>query len=578
MRYRYEVNPNGDSDREDWIFGHGTVLQGTFPVGTHTVTLYAADDCGNEGYCELTITIMDCKPPTPYCYNGIATVVMPSTDEVTVWAKDLDAGSFDNCTDQERLRFTFSDVHPDEDSTYSVDDLSSSMVFTCDDLGQVTVNVYVWDEYDNVDFCETYLLIQPGDEACEGASLASISGEIMTDMVDAVEFAKVELASPAGGGSEMETGIDGQYRFGNLQVNKNYDVAPVRNDFHANGVSTLDLVLIQKHILGIEKLTSPYRVIAADINNSDNITALDLVELRRLILGIFDEFPNSDSWRFVPESYEFEDIENPWGFPETFSVENMGQENITADFVGIKVGDVNATVKSHSLLGTVVRSDNEALVFQTAEQKINAGQEVRVTMSAENFVEINGYQFTLNLDGLVFEHVEENQLSMSEDNFGIHHGAITTSWNIDNAITAQGDLFTLVFTSTKDGQLSEMLDVNSSITTAEAYDANYELHNINIEFTDDNNQVIAGDYRLLQNTPNPFNSETMIGFVLPENGSASIEILDVQGKVIKLIEGDYHGGLNQVRLSNEDLSTDGVLYYRLTSGTYTATKKMILIR
>ena len=166
LRYRYTINPNGDSEESDWIFGHGTILQNTLPVGEHLVTLYAADDCGNEGYCQLTVTVRDCKPPTPYCYNGIATVVMPSTNEVTVWAIDLDAGSFDNCTEQENLRFTFSDVHPDEDDTYSEEDRSSSMVFTCDQLGQVEVTVYVWDESDNVDFCVTYLLIQPGDAAC----------------------------------------------------------------------------------------------------------------------------------------------------------------------------------------------------------------------------------------------------------------------------------------------------------------------------------------------------------------------------------------------------------------------------
>ena len=198
LDYRYAINPNGDSDEADWIFGHGYTLQNTLPVGEHKVILYARDNCGNEGYCELTVTVKDCKPPTPYCYNGIATVVMPSTGEVTVWAKDLDAGSFDNCTTQENLRFTFSSTHPDEDDSYSEEDRSSSMVFDCDQLGQVTVNIYVWDESDNTDFCETYLLIQPGTDACPGASLASISGEISTDMVEAVEFAKVGLGSNSG--------------------------------------------------------------------------------------------------------------------------------------------------------------------------------------------------------------------------------------------------------------------------------------------------------------------------------------------------------------------------------------------
>jgi hypothetical protein len=56
-----------------------------------------------------------------------------------------------------------------------------------------------------------------------------------------------------------------------------------------NGVSTFDLVLINKHILGLEPLNSPYKMIAADANNSRSITTFDIVELRKLILGIYTE-------------------------------------------------------------------------------------------------------------------------------------------------------------------------------------------------------------------------------------------------------------------------------------------------
>ena len=577
LRYRYTINPNGDSEESDWIFGHGTILQNTLPVGEHLVTLYAADDCGNEGYCQLTVTVRDCKPPTPYCYNGIATVVMPSTNEVTVWAIDLDAGSFDNCTEQENLRFTFSDVHPDEDDTYSEEDRSSSMVFTCDQLGQVEVTVYVWDESDNVDFCVTYLLIQPGDAACDGASLASISGELMTEMIDAVEFAKVELSSDAGSGSEIVTGVDGQYTFSNLQTNKSYTVSPIRDDEHDNGVSTLDLVLIQKHILGIDMLDSPYKVIAADINNSEGITALDLVELRRLILGVFEEFPNNSSWRFVPESHTFDDPQSPWGFPESFDIDNMTPGNILADFVGIKIGDVNATVKSHSLFGSSVRNAGNALVFQTVDQQVTAGSEVTVTMRADNFENISGYQFTLMTDGLILSDIESNSIEVSSDNFGIHKGAITTSWNSASPLTQSSDLFSLSFVASKSGKLSDLISVKSNITNAEAYNGS-EILDVKLEFVNENNQVIAGDYRLLQNTPNPFDQETLIGFVLPKAGPATLQILDVQGKVVKTVEGDYNKGLNQIRIAKKDLSADGVLYYKLSSGEFIATKKMILIR
>ena len=172
FQYRYIVNAYGEG--ETFIYGHGNVLDETLPVGEHVVYLIARDLCGNEDTCHLNIDIVDCKKPTPYCYNGIATVVMPSSNTITVWACDLDAGSFDNCTDQEDLRYTFSATPPEEDSTFTTSGDgflnntcaggSSYMTFDCDDLGEQSITVYVWDEEGNYDFCETYLLIQPGEK------------------------------------------------------------------------------------------------------------------------------------------------------------------------------------------------------------------------------------------------------------------------------------------------------------------------------------------------------------------------------------------------------------------------------
>ena len=73
-----------------------------------------------------------------------------------------------------------------------------------------------------------------------------------------------------------------------------------------NGVSTLDLVKIQRHILGLEELNSPYKLIAADVNADNEIKASDLTELRKLILGIITDLPTNESWRFVESGQAME--------------------------------------------------------------------------------------------------------------------------------------------------------------------------------------------------------------------------------------------------------------------------------
>lgn len=123
-----------------------------------------------------------------------------------------------------------------------------------------------------------------------------------------------------------------------------YTVAPYSNNAPLIGVSTFDLVLLSKHILGVQPLGSPYKMLAADINYSGSITALDMVALRRLILLIDTEpFPaDKPAWRFVRADYVFPDPANPWLelIPSTAFFPNLVYSS-GADFVGIKVGDLN---------------------------------------------------------------------------------------------------------------------------------------------------------------------------------------------------------------------------------------------
>ncbi|HNL39977.1 MAG TPA: hypothetical protein PKH43_12600, partial [Saprospiraceae bacterium] len=126
-----------------------------------------------------------------------------------------------------------------------------------------------------------------------------------------------------------------------------YTIKPTRNDNPMNGVSTFDLVLMSKHILGITPLNSPYKIIAADVNKSNSVTAFDIVELRKLILGIYTELPNNSSWRFIDQTFTFANPANPFAsapFQEETSVDFSAGPSVGADFVGIKIGDINNSV------------------------------------------------------------------------------------------------------------------------------------------------------------------------------------------------------------------------------------------
>lgn len=113
-----------------------------------------------------------------------------------------------------------------------------------------------------------------------------------------------------------------------------YKLEVIKNGDHINGVSTLDLILIQRHILGIVPLTSPCDLISADVSNNQDITAIDLLELRKIILGVNSVFPNSPSWKFVDAEFNGQNAQ-----PLNFAKEEFPLDEL--NIIAIKVGDVN---------------------------------------------------------------------------------------------------------------------------------------------------------------------------------------------------------------------------------------------
>jgi hypothetical protein len=176
-------------------------------------------------------------------------------------------------------------------------------------------------------------------------------------------------------------------------------VTPTKDNDPLNGVSTFDLVLINKHILGLEPLNSPYKMIAADANNSRSITTFDIVELRKLILGIYTELPNNTSWRFVDENYQFPNpVESVPGYlPGNVSVADLQASHLDDDFVAVKVGDVNGNVVTSSLTVWKTVPDGTAVVRRT-RAPVKAGETFTVDFKATE--KVKGYQFTLYFPNL----------------------------------------------------------------------------------------------------------------------------------------------------------------------------------
>src|SRR5690606_12413393 len=132
----------------------------------------------------------------------------------------------------------------------------------------------------------------------------------------------------------------GSFVFPDNLAGNPYFLKAIKDNDYLEGVSTLDIIQIRKHLLGIQKFHSPYQYLAADVTGNQVVSVLDIVDLRKLILGVNTHFPGNTSWRFGRPGQNLT-IADPWTFDETIFIPSLGADLENINFLGVKIGDVN---------------------------------------------------------------------------------------------------------------------------------------------------------------------------------------------------------------------------------------------
>ena len=168
---------------------------------------------------------------------------------------------------------------------------------------------------------------------CAQTSFAVIDGYVQTKNGGAINGAQVYLSGNIEflNSQTFLTNQDGYYQFDSLLIGDKYFLKVYKNDDPKNGISVIDMIRIQKHLLGIDPFTAFDQFIAADANNSHFVSAIDLIEIRKLILGIYTGWPNNTSWRFGTDLSAFQAIK---------VIESLDVPHLEVNFIGIKIGDL----------------------------------------------------------------------------------------------------------------------------------------------------------------------------------------------------------------------------------------------
>ena len=547
----------------------------------HRILWSVEDGCGNWSHCEYLFRLEDCKQPSPVCIQGLSTVVMPIGCEVTLWAKDFNASSFDDCTPGDELLFSFSGDSYEPSRTFNATNIPafgveiSVQIWAADGGTDDNCNGLIsWNER-NKDYCTTTVLFTDNSGNCDHSGSVVYQGEILTYHADPVEAVTVSLVNNNETISSMNTADNGKYILVVPEIDgQRYTIEPKRLDQPRNGVSTLDLVRIQKHLLGKELFESPYQYIAADANNNEQLSAIDLIEIRKLILGIYSEFPNNESWRFVDKNYQMANPQNPWPFDDAINIQYNGSSVAGLDFIAVKVGDVNNSVQANATQVLPRNGRRMLTAILDAPETVEIGQTVNVQLTIPEHVA--GFQWTMEIPGFEYAGIHSDDIRIDDQNVGVlSPGIITMSWNdteLSNTGTQEPIRLTLQLVATAAGHVAERINLTDKITAIEAYTVSDEILDVRLSTKEQQSQL---EFALYQNEPNPWTGSTTIGFDLPEDGLVKLTLFDMTGKAIRVIENPFKAGYQTIQLQKKDVPSQGVLYYRLESGNYSATKKMI---
>ncbi len=546
--------------------GNAITISGTgIPIGRHAIRLEILDGCGNRAAAIYVFEVLDCKAPTPICINGLTATLMPDGNGggmAAVWVTDFVASPSEDCTPVVKFTIYRSQDVIDGGANFVFNELDTNLILDCDDLGNLPVRIYTVDGIGNRDFCETTLQVQENQAniTCgDDEGVGSIAGLIATEGGASVVGAEVAVS---GSSNETMVTANGTYFF-SLPMGGDYTVTPQLDANHLNGVSTFDLVLISKHILGIQEFTSPYLMVAADANNSGGISTLDLIAIRRLILGLDNAFTNNTSWRFFEAGGSMAEVHN---------FNNLNANITGANFIGVKIGDVNGSATANLIGATAEERSNGSVELRVDEMELVAGNTYTVDVRAGDLA---GFQGTLALNGA--ELINLTYAAATAENFGTQladQGMVTMSFNSEVATDEQ--LFSVTLLATADAKLSEVLSLTDRATRTEGYSTTGDIRNLVLNFGSTTVATEAA-FELMQNTPNPFATQTEIRFNLPVAADATLTVQDVTGKVVLVRSIEANAGFNKTVLSRREVgAAAGVLTYTLTAGEFTATRKMIV--
>lgn len=360
----------------------------------------------------------------------------------------------------------------------------------------------------------------------------NISGEVYTEFFNPVPNATVLMTGDLNAQSTTD-GI-GAYNF-QIASGSNVDITPERYTTVYTGVDVLDQFLIQLHILGIQLLGSPYKIIAADVNQDGVVNALDLYLITQLILGINTDF-YGEQFFFVNHDHTFSDPLNPFPFPSMRSYTNL-QQATDQDYICGTLGDVNNSDVYQRII-----SNNDSAYIEIDTVEVLENGEAIVEFRAYNFDSIIGIQMTVSITDSFIATID----SAIQASLAVTFGAELQGKRTVSAFSSNGQpihipngmvLFKLKLKALGTSGTQTAISLDSSITPFIVYNANLNSMNVMVrnglfKITSPSGYINTAPPFEVSVFPNPFNQVFTTKVKLPSPSELEFELCNELGQIL----------------------------------------------
>lgn len=545
-----------------------------FPPGRTRIIFTARDGCNNITRDTTNIIVLDQINPLIQC--KLLDTIMPSADSIKLTARNLLVNYTDNCTPSNRLRISFSIGNFND----------TCRVIHCRDLTSppdtFVFQIFVQDSAGNIGICPATVYVRDPFNNCSTLfNGVGIYGLIKTVNGAIVPDIDINLSS-----HNRTTNVNniGEYVFSQLNYKDFVNIKPYKNDQWLEGLSTNDILRIQKHILGIKSFSNPEEWISADLDNNGSVTTSDMVWLRKLILGKVSDLPHNTSYRFISSKQQYDDMNNPLesDLLERYDNDQLNHD-LRLDFKAIKIGDVSA--QNSNLLEVEAQSRLRIHDFIFENKTVQKSEKVIQDIHIGKNTDIEGFQLGFDFDQneLELESIHEFLSNLEGDeikseNYSIKNGSFFMSMIFPEVIKSkQSDrILRFVWKSKTNKSLDQILHFENGSRRSELYTGNGIADRLKLSFGNNSVQTdIISNWNVM---PNPFKYKCYMQFDAIESGVANLDIFDLSGKRIYSSDKIVEKNQNIWWIESNLLPHHGTYIYKVKMKNQEIEGKIILIK